>query len=218
MTVLASSDKKASPVKLDKAGGLGYNEDTKGRCRETVSPKTESILYYANRSGAAGRLARFWGKVYHDREDHDDTHQHSQDSRPTSATHPLSPPFAREWLTAYVPRQRPPLSGLFHPNTRDKPCQFPPPFSRGGLLHYEHSRQLCWRLCSLPKNTELQIPQRKRKLALNVFCPAFLQKSGRVQGGALAGRGAAPHIPSVYQIPTGSPAAYSRAALPARHR
>ena len=72
--------------------------------------------------------------------------------------------------------------------------------------------------CVYFRKSKRQTPQRKRELARKVFCPDFLQKSGRVQGGALAGRGAAPHIPNVYQIPTGSPAAYSRAALPARHR
>lgn len=50
-------------------------------------------MFYANRSEAAGRLARFWGKVYRNHEDHDDTHQEPQNFRPASGTHrhhPLS--------------------------------------------------------------------------------------------------------------------------------
>ena len=48
-------------------------------------------MFYANRSGAAGRVARFWGKVYRDREDSDDAHQEPQGSRPASGTHPHHP-------------------------------------------------------------------------------------------------------------------------------
>ena len=70
-------------------------------------------MFYANRSGAAGRLARFWGKIYRDHEDHDDTHQEPQDSHPASGTHPHHLPSSGKWLTAYVLQQRPAPYGAY---------------------------------------------------------------------------------------------------------
>ena len=125
VTVLASSDKKPALSNLTRPAKRAIMKTERTLSRDGQPSRQDQTKLTAR--VASGRSTRFWGKVYRDREDHDDTYQHSQDSRPTSATHPLSPPFTREWLTAYVPRQRPPLSGPFHPSTGVVSCQFPPP-------------------------------------------------------------------------------------------
>ena len=42
---------------------------------------------FVNRSGAAGRLTRFWGYVNHNRQDYEETHQKPQDQCPAFRSH-----------------------------------------------------------------------------------------------------------------------------------